>query len=279
MAATRTSAQESEDPPVRSKGEKQDRYIVPGLVRGLAILTAFSNEDQELGVSDIARKIGTTRSTAFRLAYTLEHLGYLQKAGNSKRYRIASRVLDLGYSYLSSLDIVQRSGPILEELRDHTNTSTHLIVRDGREIVYVARCESRMFFASTISVGTRLPAHATAPGRVLLSGMKTSDVVSLYDGVKLERFSDQTPTSTSELISQLERDRENGHVISWGFFDPKVTSIAAPIRDETGTIIAAISVSCPMSTYERDEFETKVLRLVQRSADDMSQAMGYWGER
>lgn len=261
------------------KKETQKRYIVPGLVRGLAILTAFSHQDQEFGVSDIARKIGTTRSTAFRLAYTLEHLGFLQRVGNSKRYRITSRVLDLGYSYLSSLDIVQRSGPVLENLRDSTSTSTHLIILDGREIVYVARCDSRMFFASTVSVGTRLPAHATAPGRVLLSGMRSSDVVSLYDGIELEKYTDQTPTSTSELIDQLETDQKNGSVVSWGFYDPKVTSIAAPVRDQTASVIAAISVSCPMGTYERDEFEAKVLKLVERSAEDMSQAMGYWGDR
>lgn len=259
--------------------EKQDRYIVPGLVRGLAILNAFSNEDQEFGVSEISREISTTRSTAFRLVYTLEHLGYLQKVGNSKRYRISSRVLDLGYSYLSSLDIVQRSRSILETLRDRTNTSTHLVVRDAHEIVYVSRCESRTFFSSTVSVGTRLPAHATAPGRVLLSGMKTSDVVSLYDGVDLKKHTDQTPTSTPKLVEQLEKDQETGHVISWGYFDPKVSTIAAPVRDETGAVIAAVSVSCPLGTYDKDEFESKILKLVKRSAEDMSQAMGYWGER
>jgi DNA-binding IclR family transcriptional regulator len=256
--------------------EPQERYIVPGLVRGLAILQAFSDHEQELGISDIARKIGTTRSTAFRLVYTLEHLGFLQKVGGSKRYRIGSRVLELGYSFLSTLDIVELAKPVLEKLRDDTNTSTHLIIRDGREVVYVARCNSRMMFSSTVGVGTRLPAHGTAPGRVLLSRLPTTEVVALYDGVKLDSHTSQTPTSIGALISQIEKDREESSIVSWGFFDPKVSSIAAPVFDRSGSAVAAVSVSCPMGTYDKDEFDVRIRQLVESAADEVSQALGFW---
>lgn len=256
--------------------EPQERYIVPGLVRGLSILQCFSDDDQELGVSEIARRIGTTRSTAFRLVYTLEHLGFLAKVGDSKRYRIGSRVLELGYRYLSTLDIVELARPIIEQLRDDTNTSTHLIIRDGREVVYVARCNSRTMFSSNVGVGTRLPAHGTAPGRLLLSRLPTTEVVALYDGIELEALTKQTPTSIGALISQIEKDRDELSIVSWGYFDPKVSSIAAPVCDRDGDAVAAVSVSCPMGTYERDVFEGRIRQLVEAAASDISQALGYW---
>lgn len=256
----------------------QERYIVPGLVRGLKILQCFSDEDQELGVSEIARRIGTTRSTAFRLVYTLEHLGFLTRVGDSKRYRIGSRVLELGYRYLSTLDIVELAKPVLEALRDSTNTSTHLIIRDGSEIVYVDRCNSRMMFSSNVGVGTRLPAHATAPGRLLLSRLPTTEVVSLYDGIELEAHTEQTPATIGALISRIEKDRQEPSIVSWGFFDPKVSSIAAPVCDRTGNAVAAVSVSCPMGTYDRDEFDGRIRELVEAAAGEISQALGYWKE-
>lgn len=248
---------------------------MPGLVRGLAILTSFSNEDRELGISDIARKIGTTRSTAYRLVYTLEHLGYLDKVADSKRYRVGSRVLELGYVFLSSLDIVEIAHPTLEKLRDETNTSTHLIVRDGRDIVYVARHNAREMFATTVGVGTRLAAHGTAPGRALLSRLPAADIASLYDGFELKAYTEQTPTSIGALISQLEKDREAPSIVSWGYYDPKVTSIAAPVLDGRGNAVAAISVSCPMGTYDRDVFESRIRQQVERAAAELSKAVGH----
>ena len=257
-------------------GEQQDRYIVPGLVRGLSILRIFSNEHQELSIAEIARKINTTRSTAFRLVYTLESLGFLQRANSSKQYRIGSRVLDLGYSYLASQDIIELAKPVLEELRDTSKTSAHLIIRDGRDIVVIARCSARMQFTSTIGVGTRMPAYATAPGRVLLSSLPTSEVVTLFENVEMQKFTDSTPDSMGTLVNQLEADKKESSIVSWGFFDPTVANISAPVLDQGGSTVAALSASCPLSTYEKKEFETEIRQIVERAALNLSQTLGYW---
>ena len=260
---------------LKESSDQHERYIVPGLVRGLAVLQVFSEENQELGIAEIARQIKASRSTAFRLVYTLESLGFLQRTNSSKRYRIGSRVLNLGYSYLSSLDLIELATPILEGLRDSTRTSSHLIIRDGGDIVFVARCSARAQFASTVGVGTRFPAYATAPGRVLLSSLSTSEVVALFEDTEMYRYTENTPDSLGKLVQQLEQDKKESSIISWGFFDPTVANISAPVMDKNKTTVAAISASCPIGTYPKQEFETEIRQIVEQAGVSLSQTLGH----
>ncbi len=115
------------------------RYRVPGLIRGLALLEAFSGERSSLSLADLSRVLGASRSSTFRIAYTLNELGYLVRDDATKSYRLGSRVLGLGFGYLSSLELAESARPHLEALRDRTDCSAHLAVLDGVEIVYVAR--------------------------------------------------------------------------------------------------------------------------------------------
>ena len=137
------------------------RYLVPGLIRGLSILESFSRDRQEQTIAQIAKNVGHQRSTTFRLVYTLEAVGYLERVGATKTYRLSAKVLGLGYSFLSGLELVDVASPILEKLRDDTMCSTHLVVREGTDVVYIARFSGSTQLISGITVGTRLPAHAT----------------------------------------------------------------------------------------------------------------------
>lgn len=260
-------------------GDKEDqideRYVVPGLLRGLQILQTFTRERQEQTVADMARLIGVNRSTAFRIVYTLEMAGFLRRAADSRRYQLGTRVLELGYSFLAGKDLIEIATPVLRRLRDSTHTSTHLAVREGREIVYVARFQGNTSLISAMTVGSRLPAHATAPGRVLLAGLPLSEVVGLYEDFTFETFTPETPDSMSALISRVEQDRKQPLVVSWGFYDANVASIAAPIHGATGKCEAAISVSCPINTYDRPTFEGRIARLVEDAAAEISSGLGY----
>jgi DNA-binding IclR family transcriptional regulator len=261
-----------------SKGggpEIDERYIVPGLMRGLDVLRTFTRDRQQQTIAEIARAVGITRSTAFRIVYTLEVAGFLSKLPDTKRFQLTSRVMELGYSYLASHDLSELAGPILRKLRDETQASTHLVVRDGREVVYIARFPGNTSLVSAINVGSRLPAHATAPGRVLLSGLPLSEVVRLYENFAFERFTESTPDSMGALVSLVEEDRRAGSVISIGFYEPDIATIATPVWNAEGRMEAALSISCPVTTYDEEAFRTQVRARVDAAADELSRALGY----
>ena len=238
-------------------------------------LQAFTDDRQELTVADLARLVDVNRSTAFRIVYTLEAAGFLQKVSDTRRYRLGSRVLELGYSFLAGKDLIEVANPILNRLRDDTSTSTHLIIREGRNAVYISRFQGNTSLISAVNVGSRLPLHATAPGRVLLAGLPLADVVALYDGYGFETYTEMTPSDIGALVSLVEQDRKRPLVISWGFYDANVASIAAPVRNASGGLEAAISVSCPINTFDKATFEGRIQAQVEVAAADISRALGY----
>jgi DNA-binding IclR family transcriptional regulator len=252
-----------------------ERYLVPGLVRGLEILRAFSKDRQQMTVAEIARKIDISRSTVFRLVYTLEVTDFLRKIPNSKKYELSSGVIDLGYALLSDQDLVETANPILRMLRDETQTSTHLAVRNGREAIYIARFAGSTSLISTIGVGSRFPAHATVAGRVLLTGLTLPEITRLFNGADLPAYSPQTPTSIGAVITQVEADRHEASLLSWGYYEPDVAAIAAAVYGASGEIEAAISISCPLKTHDRAAFGDTIRRRVEVAARELSRARGY----
>ena len=251
------------------------RYIVPGLVRGLEVLRSFTHERQIQTVAEIARAVGISRSTAFRIVYTLEAAGYLAPVESTKRYKLTSRVLEMGFSFLAGRDLIDLSAPILSQLRDETHASAHLVERDGREVVYLSRFAANTSLVSSINVGSRLPAHATAPGRVLLAALPLSEIVALYEGTQLERYTAATPDSIASLIAMVEADKASRSVVSFGFYDPNLASIAAPVLNGEGEVVAAISITCPIASYPENEFRTAVAAKVEQAALEVSRTIGF----
>jgi PcaR/PcaU/PobR family beta-ketoadipate pathway transcriptional regulator len=262
-----------------AEGGADERYMVPGLARGLAMLAAFTAEAPQLSLADLARAVGLTRSSAFRIAYTLTELGYLVRDEATKSYRLGPRVLGLGFAYLASIEIVEIAQPHLVALRDRTQCSAHLAVLDGTEIVYVARHAVQKALTSHVQVGSRLPAHATSMGRAILSQLSADDVRARFKGKALESFSEATATTLDDLIAQLARDRSRGYVLSRSNFERGIASVAAPIFDAEGAVAAAINITTPESTLSGDDLETRIRDAVVETAATISEWLGHRGER
>jgi DNA-binding IclR family transcriptional regulator len=229
-----------------SEGEGEsaaNRSAVPGLERGLNVLRLFKRARPSISPPEMARELGIPRSTVHRLVQTLEEMGFLRRVERAGAYALGPAVLTIGFEYLGSLDIVQLSNPVLERLRDATGCSTHLAVRNGREVVYLSRFASRGAVASNISVGTALPAHGTVMGRMILADLGHDELFALYGDEPLARYTEQTPTNLAELEELLAEDRERGFGISKSFFERGITSVAAPVRDRGGKVIAAINAT------------------------------------
>lgn len=226
-------------------------------------------------MAEMARAIEIPRSTAFRIVYTLESAGFLRRSSDGAHYQLGSPVPELGYSFLAGKELIDIANPILRRLRDETSASTHLAVREGRDVVYIARFQGNTSLVSAMSVGSRLPAHATAPGRVLLCALPLAEVVALYDGFRFETYTAETPNNIGALINLVEGDRKEPSIVSWGFYEAEVATIAAPVRNSEGKVEAAISVSCPISVYDHQTFSTRIRRIVEESSADISRGLGY----
>lgn len=222
---------------------EQARYIVTALRRGLSILTLFHRERRVISVPDIASELKLSRATAFRMAYTLERDGYLQRLPNSNAFRLGAKVLMLGFDYLQGTEVVSCGREAVYALRDRTGFSAHMCVRDGTEIVYVLSAASNHRLRGDISVGTRYPCHAVASGRALLFGMSEAELIALYQGVTMHAFSDQTPTTVEELFTTIERERAQGYAANISGFVSGIVSLSAPVHDRDGSIVASINVS------------------------------------
>jgi DNA-binding IclR family transcriptional regulator len=249
-----------------------ERYLVPALIRGLDILTALSGDQRSLTLSEVAATLSVTRSSAYRLLYTLSALGYVAYDNSTKSYRLGPQVLSLGFGYLAARDLVEVAMPHLIRLRDRTGWSAHLGELHGRDVVYLARVATRRSIASTVHVGTRLPARRTTMGRVLLSGLPEAEIRHLYDDASLA--ADTPPTNLADLLKQLAEDRREGFVVQNATYEPGVASVAAPVRDMTDRIVAAINISAVALFTNDAELNGALKTEVVATAQAISQDLG-----
>lgn len=241
-----------------------ERYLVPGLVRGIEILRLFSANRRVLSAPDIARELGIPRSTVFRLAQTLEHLGLLERMDDNRSYRLGAGMLGLGFEYIAALDVTEIGRTELEALRDNTGYSAHMVVRDGTEVVVVLKVSGFSAFSGSLSLGTRLPAHATVLGRTMLSDLSRDELIVLYPDELLQSYTAQTPRTREDLMRLLERDRAQGYSVSQSFFETGISAIAAPIRDHSGRVIAAINATVPGEADVSNEVVDAVLECARK---------------
>lgn len=262
------------EPPGQAGQEPVDqRYLVGGLVRGLELLRCFGARDGGLSLADLAHRLSDTRSSVFRFAYTLEHLGYLRRDPITKRYQLTPRVLELGYQALSVLDLPQLVQPHLEQLRDETNCSAHLGLLDGAEVRYVGRAPSRQTYASTIHIGSALPAHATAMGKVLLAWHDQKWVANWLERFPLQAFTARTTTHRAAFLRQLKTVRERGYAVSRGEYELGIEAVAAPLTGEGGEAVAAINVSGPASMFPGHRMDRVLAPAVLEVAYEVSRAL------
>lgn len=249
----------------------EGRYIVPALERGLRILGLFTETEPRLSLSEIAKRIGLSRSTVFRLVYTLEQGGFLQKV-EERYYQLGRAVLALGFRFIAEQDILSQARPVLQRLRDVTNASAHLGIREGREVVYLAREPSRQMLISNIGVGSRLPAHQTTIGRMLLAAMPQETVRQLFRGFV---FPEGSVGSIARLLEILKADSARGFVVTESAYGPGLVSVAAQVRDATGAVVAAINVSAPEIVLPLEIARQRVAADVIAAAAELSALLGY----
>jgi DNA-binding IclR family transcriptional regulator len=245
-------------------------YLVPGLERGLRLLQLFRPGRAEISAPDIARELELPRSTAFRLLQTLEALEFVERNANGA-WRLGSAVLRLGYEFVASQDVGEYGRKVLESLCEQTGASSQLAIRDGRDIVVVLKKNPSTTFASNVQVGTRMPAHATVLGRILL---QDAPVRKLYPEGRLKQHSPQTPKTVAELEKLITQDRARGYAVSESAYESGISAIAAPVRNHEQCVIAALSVIIPQPRLDPKRREELIHKALAAAAE-LSRRMSY----
>jgi DNA-binding IclR family transcriptional regulator len=245
-------------------------YLVPGLERGLRLLQLFRPGRAEIAAPDIARELELPRTTAFRLLQTLEALEFVER-GPTGAWRLGPAVLRLGFEFVASQDVGEYGREVLEKLCEDTGASSQLAIRDEREIVVVLKKNPSSTFASNVQVGTRMPAHATVLGRMLLQDVPLK---KLYPEGRLKQYTPQTPKNIAELEKLIVQDRARGYALSESAYESGISAVAAPVRNHEQRVVAALSVIVPQPRLEpkrREELIGKALA----AAAELSRRMSY----
>ncbi|NGP06335.1 IclR family transcriptional regulator [Rhodococcus sp. 14C212] len=241
---------------------------VQSLARGLSVIKAFDAEHPRRTLSEVAKATDLTRATARRFLLTLVELGYVRTDGS--RFWLTPRVLELGYSYLSSLTLPEVARPHLEALAQKVHESTSVSVLDAGDVVYVARVPVSRIMTVSITIGTRFPAHATSMGRVLLAGLSPTELDAYLATATLEPLTSRTLITTDGLRAELDRIRRDGYCIVDQELEEGLRSLAAPIRDASGAVVAAVNISTQAARYSLDAVQSELVPAVIETAAAIS---------
>jgi IclR family transcriptional regulator, pca regulon regulatory protein len=242
-----------------------DGDFVQSLERGLSVIRAFDADHPRLSLSEVASATGLSRAAARRFLLTLVHLGYMQ--GSDGQFSLRPKILELGYAYLSSLTLPEVAMPHLEELVGQVRESSSVSELDGEDVVYIARVATKRIMSLTISVGTRFPAYATSMGRVLLAAQPEDWLDEYLASVSLRGLTGRTITNSAGLRRELRKIRAKGWALVDQELEEGLRSIAAPIRDADGTVVAAINVSTHAGRRSLDSIVADLLRPLLTTAE------------
>jgi IclR family transcriptional regulator, pca regulon regulatory protein len=252
------------------------------LERGLAILGCFTPKRPVLGIADIADELGMSRSTTHRYVITLLALGYLEQ-GSSRKYRLGLRVTDLGMSALNATGLRDHARPYLDELRQRSSYTVSLAVLDGPEILYVDRASSLRRIGPSgngtaelnLHPGSRLPVYCTASGKLLLANLPEADRRAVIASIKLSKQGPNAITAKKALREELEEVLESSFAVDDEELGRGLYSIAAPVRNESREVVAAIDISAPGSMISLDEMVNGLGPHLISTADRISARLGY----
>jgi IclR family transcriptional regulator, pca regulon regulatory protein len=248
-----------------------DRDYVNSLARGLEVISAFTRTRPKMTLSEIARATGMTRATVRRFLLTLVREGYAEKT--DKLFGLKPKVLELGYSALSSMGILDVVQPVMNELSRTLQESVFTAVLTGDSVTYIARATSDRLVNISITVGSRAPAHAVSTGRVLLAAEPEEALLRYVDRVTLERLTPHTLTSKVKLRAEIERVRIEGHSIVDQELEVGLGSISVPIRNGEGRVLAALNVCCPSARMTVADMRRDVLPELTAAAQRVTRGL------
>lgn len=256
------------------KKKEKSEYLIQSVSQALDILELFSGEIDEIGINDFRNNLQLHKRNATRLLATLENRNYVELNKTTNRYRLGINTLQLGQMVAKKMKLHSQSMPILKSLTEICNETCYLGVLNGSNVVYLDTVESSLPVRIVPKVGTMLPVHCTAAGKVLLANLieREQGAIPLPD---IKEYTPNTITDMEQLLKQLETITVQGYALEDEELDPGVRGVAAPIRDYTKRVVGAISISGPVTRFSDTRIQNELIPMVKQAAEEISMRIGY----
>jgi IclR family pca regulon transcriptional regulator len=245
-----------------------DPDFVTALARGMAVMLALSDTKRRMSIAQISHRTGIPRAAARRSLHTLAKLGFIA-ADDARRYYLRPRVLSFSHGYLSGSPLAVLAQPILDRLGDSLRESCSLATLDGDEIVYLSRSTSSRIMSTTLNVGRRLPAYCTSIGHVMLAHLPQGELDEYLARVRFHPYTEHTPNSKEALQALLQAVRETGFAFASQLMEPRLCTLAVPVRDTGGHYVAGINVILQGRLLGRAEMAERYFRPLHDAAMEL----------
>jgi IclR family pca regulon transcriptional regulator len=245
-----------------------DPNFMTSLARGLAVIQAFSQRQRELTVSQISAKTGFSRAAVRRCLYTLAKLGFAATDDN-RHFHLRPRVLALGHSYISSMPLAAMAQPVLENVSHILHESCSIATLDRTDIVYIARANVTRIMSIDLVVGSRLPAFCTSMGRILMAELPADKLDEFLVRVEFKRFTDRTVANAEKLRQILRLVQRNGYSIVDQELESGLRSMAVPIHDSAGRVVAALNVGAHAQRVSIQDLQVRFLPHLKAAAQEL----------
>ena len=255
----------------RSEGRRHER--LSSVATAIRLLKAFSEDEVDIGISDLARRMAIAKSTAHRLAVTLVSEGMLEQDSGTGKYRLGVALFRLGALVRRRMEVSNEARPFLYDLREKINESVHLAILDGSEIMYVYNLESTHAIRMRSDLGVRKPAHCTAEGQAILA-FQPQEVIDAVIAAGLVPRTPRTITAPDKFLKALATVRQRGCAVENEESELGMVCIAAPIRDDTGAVVAAVGIAGPETRLSKRAVTTIAPHVIT-AADLVSARLGY----
>ncbi len=245
-----------------------DPNFMTSLARGLAVIQAFSQTKRQQTISQISSKTGFSRAAVRRCLYTLSKLGFAGSEDN-RHFHLRPRVLTLGHSYISSMPLAVAAQPVLEHVSHVLHESCSIATLDGPEIVYIARANVTRIMSIDLGVGSRLPAFCTSMGRILLADLPPEKLEELLASIEFTRYTERTVASAEKLRQILRMVQRNGYSFIDQELEHGLRSLAVPIRNPTGKVVAALNVGAHAQRISLQDLLMRFLPHLKAAAQEL----------
>ena len=250
------------------------KNTVQSLAKGFKVLQAFTAQEAELTMAEVARKCGMDNATAFRFLNTLVEIGYVEKVDNSRLFRLSLKVLDLGFHAIARSDLRTLARPILRGLVGAVNEAASVAVMDGSDVMYAERVQAGLTqLGVDVRIGSRVPAYSSAVGQAILAWLPREAQLRVLRGQPLIKRTATTLTDIDALVQRLDTVRARGYAVSDQENVSGVYVVAAPVFDIDGLPIAALSVAAPVWQTSLQQFETGTAGAVMQAASTLARAL------
>jgi len=250
------------------------KNTVQSLAKGFRVLQAFTAQEPELTMADVARRADMDNATAFRFLNTLVNLGYVDKVDNSRLFRLSLKVLDLGFHAIARSDLRAHARPILRSLVGEVNEAASIGVLDGSGVMYAERVQAGLTqLGVDVRIGSRVPAYSTAVGQAILAWLPREAQLDVLRGQPMLKLTDTTITDIDALVTRLDDIRTLGYALSNGETVAGLYVLAAPVLDIDGLPVAALSVAAPAHRGSLEQFKDNALEAVLDAARQLSKSL------